>query len=111
MVRWRHGRRPDIGATRGIHIVWTTYGTWLPGDPAKPVHWSPLFDVYGRLRRAGHRLNLPDADTHRHARSLMKEPAKVLEDDEPSIVAEVMGRYKRPRLVGGGCGAERQDPA
>ena len=87
-----------MGATRGIHIVWTTYGTWLPGDPNKPGHWSPLFDMYGRLKRAGHRINVPDATTYEHARSLMKEPVKVLRADEIEVVAEALDEYLGPGM-------------
>lgn len=76
--------------------MWTTYGTWLPGDPAKPGHWSPLFDLYGRLKRAGHQINLPDVTTYEHARSLMKEPAKVLGPDEIAFVGDALGEWLRP---------------
>ena len=44
--------------TRAIHVVWTTYMSWLPGD--KRGHWSPLLDFYGRLIKRGHRLNIAD---------------------------------------------------
>jgi REP element-mobilizing transposase RayT len=94
-----------MGATVGIHLIWTTYGTWLPGDPSKPGHWSPLFDLYGRLRAAGHRLNLPDTVTFEVARSLMKEPAKVLSAEEQRIVAEVMGRQFSPTAAPAKAGA------
>lgn len=73
----------------GIHIIWTTYGTWLPGDARG--HWSPLFDFYGRLIRDGHRLNVPDKKTHMVARTLLKEPPKVLAPAEMEIVADVIG--------------------
>lgn len=89
-----------MGNTIGIHLVWTTYGTWLPGDPDKPGHWSPLFDMYGRLTRAGHQINLPDATTHHHARSLMREPAKHLDPEERTIVADMIGTHIAPALAG-----------
>ncbi len=94
---WYHA---GMGATRGIHIIWTTYGTWLPGDPRG--HWSSLFDLYGRLKQAGHQLNLPDADTYSRARCLMKESPKTLSIDEMRIVAEVLGSYIAPDLSGVG---------
>lgn len=94
-----------MGITVGIHLIWTTYGTWLPGDPSKPGHWSPLFDVYGRLKRSGHRLNVPDPVTYAHARSLMNEPAKTLSDDERRMVANVIGVYLAPALAGANCEA------
>jgi hypothetical protein len=87
-----------MSATRGIHIVWMTCGTWPPGDSGKPGHWSPLFDLYGRLKRAGDRTNPPDAMTYEHARSLMKEPAKVLRADEIDIVAGALGEYLGPGM-------------
>lgn len=93
-----------MGATVGIHLIWTTYGTWLPGDPAKPGHWSPLYDMYGRIRAAGHRLNLPDATTHAVARARMKEPETVLSDAEQRVVAEVLGEQFDPAKAGAMCG-------
>jgi hypothetical protein len=103
-----------MSATRGIHIVWMTCGTWPPGDSGKPGHWSPLFDLYGRLKRAGDRTNPPDAMTYEHARSLMKEPAKVLRADEIDIVAgalgEDIGRFVG-RLKGSSSSAARKHPA
>lgn len=89
-----------MGSTLGIHLVWTTYGTWLPGDPSKSGHWSPLFDAYGRLRRAGQQINLPDRATHAHARSLMNEEPKVLTAEECHIVAQVLGSHIAPALAG-----------
>ena len=44
--------------THGIHLIWTTHGTWLPGD--RRGHWSPLFNLYGNIRERGGKLNLPD---------------------------------------------------
>ena len=76
--------------TSGIHLVSTTYRTWLPGD--NRGHWSPLFDLYGRLLELGHRLRLPDADTKRHAEEIAKEPEKVLSPREIEVVAETFGR-------------------
>ena len=73
--------------TRGIHVIWSTYGTWLPGDPRG--HWSPLFDFYGRLVREGHQLNLPDPATHRYASGLMKRPEKLLTEDDQDAVASI----------------------
>ncbi|MCH8316282.1 MAG: transposase [Planctomycetes bacterium] len=84
--------------TCAIHVVWTTYGTWLPGDARG--HWSPLLDFYGRLKRAGHQLNLADPETHRHARSIMKEPAKTLCENDSQIVAGEIGRQLSPGMPG-----------
>ena len=84
--------------TCAIHVVWTTYGTWLPGDARG--HWSPLLDFYGRLKRAGHQLNLADPETHRHARSIMKEPAKRLTGNDSQVVAGEIGRQLSPGMPG-----------
>ena len=78
-------------ATIGIHLVWTSYGTWLPGDDRG--HWSPLFDFYGNLLVRGGKLNRADLTTKQLAKESMKEPAKILTDDERRIVAETLGTH------------------
>jgi hypothetical protein len=75
--------------TLAIHLVWTAYGTWLPGDPRG--HWSPLFDLYGRLAQRGGRLGLPDAVTRQVALSQLKESPKVLTPEEITAVAACIG--------------------
>ncbi len=84
--------------TRGIHLIWTGYGTWLPGDPRG--HWSPLFNLYGKLRERGHKLNVPDTVTHHRAKALMKEPRKVLSPCEIAVVARVIGAQVAPGVPG-----------
>jgi REP element-mobilizing transposase RayT len=76
-----------------IHVIWTTYMTWPPGDPRG--HWSPLFDFYGHLIDDGHHLNIADPTTLTHAIGLAKEPPKVLAPDEQRIVAETIGEVLR----------------
>ncbi len=99
-----------MGATRGIHVVWTTYGTWLPGD--RRGHWSALLDLYGRLKPAGHQLNMPDTETHSRARSLMKDAPKVLTINDIQIVADILGSYLAPGLPGAAsCHACAIEPA
>ena len=97
--------------TRGIHVVWTTYMTWLPGDSRG--HWSALFDVYGRLRAKGHRLHLPDAATLEHAQRVAVDEPKVLTPAERVVVAHEISQHVRwpsysPRLAGGGVSASIQ---
>lgn len=75
--------------TVGIHLIWTTYGTWLPGDDRG--HWSPLFDLYDRLIERGGKLNRPDLLTHERALERMKESPKILNDDEIATMAETIG--------------------
>ena len=72
-----------------IHAIWTTYMTWPPGDARG--HWSPLFDLYGRLIEQGHRLNTPDSVTRDRAMELAKEPPRILTDLDQSIVAKTVG--------------------
>src|SRR5262249_32149631 len=76
-------------STRGIHVIWTTYMTWPPGDPRG--HWSPLFDFYGRLIQEGHQLNLPDPITVQRATKNAKEPPNILSPAEIDVVADVIG--------------------
>jgi hypothetical protein len=80
------------------HLIWTTYGTWLPGDPRG--HWSPLFDFYGHLRAAGHRFNPSDEVTEIRASHLMKEAPKFLSPEEKEIAADVIGKVLGGKSVG-----------
>jgi hypothetical protein len=82
--------------TKGIHFIWTTYGTWLPGDDRG--HWSPLFDLYGRIRVDGDQLNESDATTRKISQIKMENPEKTLSDAEREMLAELLGRLlKEPR--------------
>src|SRR4051812_24923182 len=65
--------------------------TWPPGDSRG--HWSSLFDLYGRLKEKGHKLNLPDPVTLKHAQGLAKEPPKILSPSEIDLVADVIGAH------------------
>jgi hypothetical protein len=80
--------------TCGIHLIWTTYGTWLPGDDRG--HWSALFDLYGHIRERGGRLNVPDAETRTFVRSRMTEPPKWLTPEEIAVVAAEFGVQMGP---------------
>ena len=82
-------------ATVGIHLVWTTYGTWLPGD--KRGHWSPLFDFYGHIVEQGGLLRMPDTVTRECAEHNLKEEAFRLDSQDNCTVAESIGL-----LVAGG---------
>lgn len=75
--------------TLAIHVIWTTYMTWLPGDPRG--HWSALFDIYGRLHQCGGRLNPPDHVTRSRARQLAKGKPVRLPPEEQDIVANTIG--------------------
>jgi hypothetical protein len=77
-------------------VIWPTYLIWPPGDPRG--HWSPLFDLYGHLIRDGCQLNLPDAATKTYAKSIAKEPEKILTPQEIEVVASVIGEMAGPDL-------------
>ena len=80
-----------VMATWGIHVVWTCYMTWPPGD--ERGHWSPLLDLYGRLRRAGHQLNMPDEIPRARAKADANETKKILTQAESDVVAAAIGKY------------------
>src|SRR5437870_12879123 len=77
--------------TCGIHLVWTTYGTWLPGDDRG--HWSALFDLYGSIRERGGQLNVPDSITRDRALARMTECPKRLETDEIAAIVMELGHH------------------
>src|SRR6266849_5784898 len=83
----------DLMPTVGSHLIWTTYGTWLPGD--RRGHWSPLYDFYGHLLVQGGKLNPGDLVTRDLAQERMKEPAKVLSEAEMTVVSETLGTLVR----------------
>lgn len=85
-----------MGRTTGIHAIWTTYGTWPPGDARG--HWSALFDFYGHVLQRGQQLNPPDTVTLTRATKSMREPEKVLNEEEIQLVAETLGDYLAPGM-------------
>ena len=87
-----------MGRTQGIHAIWTTYGTCLPGDARG--HWSALFDFYGHVLQSGQQLNPPDAATQTRATSLMREPQKALTEEEIRLVTETLDDYLAPGMPG-----------
>jgi REP element-mobilizing transposase RayT len=82
-----------------IHVIWTTYMTWPPGD--RRGHWSPLFDFYGHLIDQGHKLNMPDGTTAAVAAGVAREPPKVLTAAERQIVADTIGDTLRTQMEPG----------
>jgi hypothetical protein len=76
-------------ATVGIHLVWTAYGTWLPGDDRG--HWSPLHHFYGDVIARGGQLNRADLTTREYARERLTESPKILTRDERIAVATTLG--------------------
>jgi len=90
------------GRTQGIHIVSTTYGTWLPGDPSKRGHWSELYDLYGRVRKSGGRFHEPNEETFHFARDRMAGEAMELDERDRDIVVQSF----RENITGWSCGGE-----
>ncbi len=89
--------------TLAIHVIWTTYMTWLPGDPRG--HWSALFDMYGHLHQSGGKLNPPDGITQSRARQLAKGNPVRLTPEEQDIVADTIGAltgYPAPHHIAPG---------
>src|SRR5947208_9864778 len=75
------GRRmTDILA---YHIVWTMYGTWLPGD------WR------GWVRKRIWGILPPDPDIERQARERMAEPMVLLTDEQRAIVERTIADHCR----------------
>ncbi len=87
-----------MGRTKGIHAIWTTYGTWSPGDARG--HWSALLDFYGHVLQRGQQLNPPDTTTQTRATSLMREPQKVLDEEELQLVTKTLDDYLAPGMPG-----------
>jgi hypothetical protein len=79
--------------TLAVHLIWTTYMTWPPGDPRG--HWGPLFDMYGRIRERGGQFHFPDPETRRRAAELAKEAPKFLNASEAGIVGAAIGKLVR----------------
>jgi REP element-mobilizing transposase RayT len=75
--------------TVGIHLVWTSYGTWLPGDDRG--HWSPLYDMYGKVVDGGGKLQMPDPTTRAFSRRRMNEPPMILTPADVQAVADELG--------------------
>jgi REP element-mobilizing transposase RayT len=65
------------------------------GRPARA-----LFDLYGRLIEQGHKLNMPDKETHRRSLELAKEPERVLTPGDQKIVANTIASVLRNELEG-----------
>ena len=63
------------------HIIWTTYGTWLPGD-ARGWVWKGRWAVQS-----------PEPDLERQARERMAEPPVLLTPEQRSIVEQTIGDH------------------
>ena len=83
----------NTSRTHAMHVVWTTYRSWLPGDSRG--HWSPLLDFYGRLVQRGHRLNVADDITRRAAGAIAHGSARYLAQGDMILAANTIGEVIR----------------
>jgi REP element-mobilizing transposase RayT len=67
------------------HLIWTTYGTWLPGDER------------GWIKKKEHGIQPADPRREQQARSRMAEPAIVLTREQRLIVAQTIRDHCRLR--------------
>jgi REP element-mobilizing transposase RayT len=67
------------------HIIWTTYGTWLPGDER------------GWVRKGEPAVQPPDPELQRACRNGMREDMILLDDDQQKVVAETIAAHCRHR--------------
>jgi REP element-mobilizing transposase RayT len=67
------------------HIVWTTYGTWLPGD------WR------GWVLKGVSGIQSPDPDLERDARERMVEEIVLLSPEQRAIVERTIAEHCRIR--------------
>jgi hypothetical protein len=73
----------------GVHLVSTTYGTWLPGD--ERGHWSPVVGPDGRLVYPVGGPNPGDPATHQRAQEWLKFAPVVWTPAEQAVVARAFG--------------------
>ena len=64
-----------------FHLIWTTYGTWLPGD------------ARGWIQSGATGVQPPDPEREQQARERMVEPAVVLDPEQRSIVEQTIREH------------------
>jgi REP element-mobilizing transposase RayT len=74
----------------GFHLVSTTYGTWLPGDPRG--HWSPILTPDGKLVYHSGVPQLGEPMTEEWARKQMKHDMVILTPGEREAMADSFGQ-------------------
>jgi REP element-mobilizing transposase RayT len=67
------------------HIIWTTYGTWLPGDER------------GWMRKGEPAVQPPDAELERACRAGMREDMVLLDAAQQQVVADTIADHCRIR--------------
>lgn len=68
-----------------FHLIWTTYGTWLPGDER------------GWLRKRDPALQPPDPVLQRACRAAQREDTVLLDDAQQALVAETIRAHCQHR--------------
>ncbi len=64
-----------------FHLIWTTYGTWLPGD------------VRGWIQSGGPGVQPPDPMCEQQARESMAEPAVLLDPEQRGVVEQTIREH------------------
>ena len=67
------------------HLIWTTYGTWLPGDER------------GWMRKREPAVQPPDPELLRTCREAMREDIVLLDNEQRQIVADTIAAHCRIR--------------
>jgi REP element-mobilizing transposase RayT len=67
------------------HIIWTTYGTWLPGDER------------GWVRKGEPAVQPPDPELERACRAAMREDMVLLDPAQQQVVADTIADHCRHR--------------
>jgi REP element-mobilizing transposase RayT len=73
-----------------FHLVTTTYGTWLPGDPRG--HWSPILNADEKLVYHSGVPQSGDPMTEEWARKQMKHDMVVLTPEHRKTMADSIGQ-------------------
>jgi REP element-mobilizing transposase RayT len=82
-----------------LHITWTCYGTWLPGDPCGYVANTRLPEGgwQSKQNTPGTPYDADDACTRRQARALQKAPCVRLSGEEALWTAQALVEAARAR--------------
>jgi len=68
-----------------FHIIWTTYGTWLPGDDR------------GWMRKGDPAVQPPDPELLRASRDKMREEVVLLDGEQQRVVGDTIADHCRHR--------------
>jgi REP element-mobilizing transposase RayT len=90
--------KPNMGETLAYLLTWTTYGTWLHGDPRGSV------DRHNACQ--GMEYRPPDPARQQAERRRMKSPEVILSDDQRTAVERAIQEcctYRDWQLIALGC--------